>query len=171
MRKGEFEFCRQVEPSPDPGSGALGRRDFFYRLGRGVGSLAFSSLLYREGFLQAADQSLNPLIPNQPHFAAKAKSCIFLFMAGAPSQMDTFDPKPKLAELHGQPIARNYGGMEKRMYVGRNSGGVGRRIRAYGRQHHGFLPHWTGQGPQQGCHGGVAGRSRNQGRHGGRKHG
>ena len=118
MRKREFDFCQQVEPGPDPRSGELGRRDFLYRLGRGVGSVALSSLLYRDGLLQAADQGFNPLAPKLPHFAAKAKSCIFLFMAGAPSQMDTFDPKPKLNELHGKPITRSYGGMEKRIYVG-----------------------------------------------------
>src|SRR5690606_12679230 len=46
----------------------------------------------------------NPLAPRRPHFAPKAKSCIFIFMAGAPSHIDLFDPKPKLNELHGQPL-------------------------------------------------------------------
>src|SRR5262245_14666909 len=40
----------------------------------------------------------------QPHFAPRAKRCIFLFMDGAPSQLDLFDPKPKLAELTGQQL-------------------------------------------------------------------
>ena len=51
------------------------------------------------------------------HHPARAKACIFLFMAGAPSQMDTFDPKPKLDKYHGKPVTRIYGSYEKRMYV------------------------------------------------------
>jgi hypothetical protein len=46
----------------------------------------------------------NPFAPKPPHFPAKAKSVIFLFMDGGPSQMDTFDPKPRLAKENGQPI-------------------------------------------------------------------
>jgi len=117
MAKGEFEFCRNVE-QPDPCLGEIGRRDFLYRFGRGLGSLAFSSLLYQDGILAGEAKLNDPLFPKTPHFQPKAKSCIFLFMSGAPSQMDTFDPKPKLAELHGKPIVRNYGGLEKRLYVG-----------------------------------------------------
>jgi len=45
-----------------------------------------------------------PLAPKPPHFAPKAKNCIFIFMAGAPSQLDLFDPKPKLNELHGKKM-------------------------------------------------------------------
>ena len=119
MAKNEFEFCRNVE-RPDPRSGELGRRDFFYRFGQGVGSMALSSLLAPDGLMAAAsnEASDNPLAPKKSHLPAKAKSCIFLFMSGAPGQMDTFDPKPKLAELHGKPITRKYGGLEKRIYVG-----------------------------------------------------
>ncbi|MSO21794.1 MAG: DUF1501 domain-containing protein [Acidobacteria bacterium] len=117
MRKGEFEFCRNVE-QPDPRLGEVGRRDFLYRFGKGLGSMALSSLLYRDGSLAANSNLGDSLAVKPSHFPAKAKSCIFLFMSGAPSQMDTFDPKPKLAELHGKPIVRKYGGLEKRIYVG-----------------------------------------------------
>ena len=117
MSKGEFEFCNQVEQF-DPRLGEIGRRDFVYRFGKGLGSLALSSLLFSDGRLGAAARSENPLLPKKPHFTPKAKSCIFMFMQGAPSQMDTFDPKPKLTELHGKPILRKYGSLEKRMYVG-----------------------------------------------------
>ena len=48
--------------------------------------------------------NINPLAPRKPHFAAKAKSVIYLFMAGGPSQLDLFDYKPTLAKLDGQPI-------------------------------------------------------------------
>ena len=47
---------------------------------------------------------VNPLAPRAPHFAPKAKSVIYLFMAGAPSQVDLFEYKPKLHELDGQKI-------------------------------------------------------------------
>ncbi len=47
---------------------------------------------------------VNHVTSNLHHFAPKAKSCIFLFQAGAPSHLDLFDPKPKLNELHGQPL-------------------------------------------------------------------
>jgi len=52
----------------------------------------------------AADEGTNPLATKMPHFAPKAKNCIFLLQAGAPSQLDLFDPKPKLNELHGKPL-------------------------------------------------------------------
>jgi hypothetical protein len=50
----------------------------------------------------------NPLAPKAPHFPAKAKNVIFLFMAGGPSQLEMWDHKPKLAELNGQPIPDSY---------------------------------------------------------------
>jgi len=116
VRKNEFEFCSNVE-RPDPRLGELGRRDFLFRFGKGLGSMALTSLLHTDGWLQANGIQGDPLAPKVPHFPAKAKSCIFLFMSGAPGQMDTFDPKPKLAELHGKPIVRKYGSLEKRIYV------------------------------------------------------
>ncbi|HYO83861.1 MAG TPA: DUF1501 domain-containing protein [Bryobacteraceae bacterium] len=70
------------------------------RCANGFGGLALASLLARNE-AEAAD---DPLKPRQPHFAAKADSVIFLFMDGGPSQMDSFDPKPKLREWHGKPI-------------------------------------------------------------------
>src|SRR5258708_2295358 len=78
------------------------RRHFFGQCGMGIGAAALASLL-NEG--RAADDALlNPLAPKKPHFAAKAKRVIVLFMAGGPSQLELFDNKPKLAELHGKPI-------------------------------------------------------------------
>jgi len=63
----------------------------------GFGSLALASLL-------ADEAPANPLAPRQPHFAPRAKSVIFLFMHGGPSQVDTFDYKPLLERDHGQPL-------------------------------------------------------------------
>lgn len=118
MSKGEFQFCRKTE---SPVLGGLGRRDFLYRFGHGLGGIALASLLDQNGAMAAAPtKSLgeNPLTPKRGHHAAKAKACIFLFMSGAPSQMDTFDPKPKLSEYHGRAVHRVYGSLEKRIYVG-----------------------------------------------------
>ena len=85
--------------APDPVR-LLGRtrRHFFRDCGVGVGKIALASLL-----AQSASATEGGTLP-RPHFPATAKRVIFLFMAGAPSQLETFDPKPKLAELEGQPI-------------------------------------------------------------------
>src|SRR6266851_6433439 len=75
------------------------RRHFFGQTGFGIGTLALSALL---GDRPLAAET-NPLAPKKPQFAPKAKSIIFLFMAGAPSQLDLFDYKPKLNQYDGQP--------------------------------------------------------------------
>jgi hypothetical protein len=79
------------------------RREFLYSLGASLGSVAFSALLAREAM---AAEKVNPLAPKAGHFPVKAKSCIFLMMEGGPSHIDTFDPKPKLAELHLKEFTR-----------------------------------------------------------------
>ncbi|HEV8290848.1 MAG TPA: DUF1501 domain-containing protein, partial [Tepidisphaeraceae bacterium] len=82
------------------------RREFLTTTASGLGMIALGSLLTQDNILTAntVAPSSNPLAPRRPHFPAKAKSCIFIFMEGGPSQMDLFDPKPKLNELHGQPL-------------------------------------------------------------------
>ncbi|QDU62100.1 hypothetical protein Pan216_29660 [Planctomycetes bacterium Pan216] len=85
----------------------LQRRQFLATSANGVGALALASLLQQDGLLAAEtkqDALVNPLAPKAPHFPAKATNCIFIFLAGAPSQIDLFDPKPKLNELNGQPL-------------------------------------------------------------------
>ncbi|GIW79310.1 MAG: sulfatase [Gemmatales bacterium] len=90
---------------PLPGYIQQTRREFLTSASSGIGLLALSSLLRDEGLLAAeAENIVNPLAPKPPHFPAKAKACICLFMAGAPSQLDLFDPKPKLNELDGQKL-------------------------------------------------------------------
>jgi hypothetical protein len=83
------------------------RRHFFHDCGVGVGKIALASLL-ADGLISRAEaatlETENPTAPRPPHFPARAKRVIYLFMAGAPSQLDLFDYKPKLAELEGQPI-------------------------------------------------------------------
>src|SRR5438874_518647 len=83
------------------------RREFLWQAGGGFVGTALTYLLAQDDFFPKAlatvpDQS--PLAPRQPHFSAKAKSCIFLFMYGGPSQVDLWDPKPELAKHHGKPI-------------------------------------------------------------------
>ena len=82
------------------------RRDFLMRGGAGFGALALTYLL---GLDKAAAGAANPLAAKAGHFAPKAKSVIFLFMEGGPSHLDTFDPKPKLNELAGQPLPDSFG--------------------------------------------------------------
>jgi len=71
----------------------LRRRDFLYGLGASLGSVAFSDLIARA-------ENAGPLAPRKPHHEPKAKAVIMLFMEGGPSHLDTFDPKPKLDDLH-----------------------------------------------------------------------
>jgi Protein of unknown function (DUF1501) len=79
------------------------RRHFFSEAGFGIGSLALLSLM-DERLFAASPQAAHPFDARPPHFAPKAKHVIFLFMAGAPSQVDLFDPKPKLKQHDGEPI-------------------------------------------------------------------
>jgi hypothetical protein len=79
-----------------------GRRAFLARSARGLGSIALASLLCEDARSEPATAS--PLALKRPHFRAKAKSVISLFMAGAPSQLDLFTPKPELTRRHGQPV-------------------------------------------------------------------
>lgn len=80
------------------------RRDFLAKAGAGFGALALSHLLQGSGFAKPLS-----LDPKAPHFPAKAKSVIFLFMEGGPSHMDSFDPKPLLSQLAGKPIPDSFG--------------------------------------------------------------
>ncbi|KAB2660881.1 MAG: DUF1501 domain-containing protein [Verrucomicrobia bacterium] len=83
----------------------LTRRHFFGRCGMGLGSVALASLL--DDRLRAEDAGAGAGI-RPGHHRAKAKSVIFLFMAGGPSQLELFDWKPRLAALHGQPIPDSF---------------------------------------------------------------
>ncbi|MDX1983430.1 MAG: DUF1501 domain-containing protein, partial [Bryobacteraceae bacterium] len=87
--------------SPD-----LNRRDVLRAAANGFGALALQHLLVRDGL---AKPRVNPLAAKPAHFAGKAKSVIFLFMVGAPSQIDTFDPKPLLKKYEGQNLPESFG--------------------------------------------------------------
>ena len=82
------------------------RRDFLTRAGAGFGALALTFLLEQERAIASAN---NPLSARPPHFPAKARSVIFLFMEGGPSHLDTFDYKPRLRELAGQKLPESFG--------------------------------------------------------------
>jgi uncharacterized protein (DUF1501 family) len=87
----------------------LGRRAFLRESALGLGTLALATLLPSR--LSAGDEArdlADPLAPRRPPLPAKATNVIFLFMAGAPSQLDLFDHKPKLNELNHQPIPESF---------------------------------------------------------------
>lgn len=96
---------------PGPGVfGAPSRRQFLRSTGAGFGLLALADLLQRDSLARGSDENRsNPLSERPPHFAPKAKRCIFLFMVGGPSHLDMYDPKPLLNRLHGQHLPESFG--------------------------------------------------------------
>ena len=96
------------------------RRESLWEMGAGFGGTALSGLLSGDGFFnqtKADDTRPGPSAPHDRHFSVKAKSCIFLIMNGAPSQVDTFDFKPELVKYAGKQLP------ESKKYI--NSGGRG----------------------------------------------
>lgn len=108
------------------------RRHFFRDCRVGIGKIALASLLadsassFRPAF---AANPRDPTAPRAPHFATKAKRVIYLFMAGAPSQLDLFDYKPKLAELEGQPIPPSVIQGQRYAFIQPNAAVLGPRFR------------------------------------------
>ena len=85
------------------------RRQFLASSASGLGGIALMSLLADDGLFAAEEDGsdgdkINPLHPRPAHFAPRAKSCIFIFLAGAPSHVDLYDPKPILKERNGQKL-------------------------------------------------------------------
>ncbi|HZO55088.1 MAG TPA: DUF1501 domain-containing protein [Bryobacteraceae bacterium] len=125
------------------------RRDFLTDAFCGMGSLAFTQMLFEEK-LRAASPSgaANPLAPKPPHFEAKAKAVIFVFMAGGPSHLETFDPKPLLNKLDGQARPKEFGEV-KYQFVTNNAKilGTKRTFKKYGKAGidvSDLLPHQAG---------------------------
>ena len=83
------------------------RRQFFRDCSAGIGTIGLASLL-NDRLFAAPAATTNPLAPRGPHFKPRAKNIIFLHMAGAPSQLDLFDHKPKLIELNNQPVPESF---------------------------------------------------------------
>ncbi len=127
------------------------RRDFLTSTASGLGGIALSGLLAQSGLYAGpgtgAGTIVNPLAPKPPHFAPKAKSCIFLFMAGAPSQIDMFDPKPKLLEMDGQPMPESmlekvrFAFIQKESAVLKGSGVKFKKYGDCGMEISDYLPH------------------------------
>jgi hypothetical protein len=93
---------------PEEEGALLTRRRFLTSLASGgLGTMALGALLEADGALadpNPQSEIRNPQSPRLAHFAPKAKSCIFIFMDGGPSQLDLFDPKPELRKYHGQKL-------------------------------------------------------------------
>jgi hypothetical protein len=96
--------------APNPTDLGLSRRELLSRCGMGLGTLGLASLLGDAGLLTPAARASdvvtggNPLAPRSGHFPARAKRVVHFFLNGGPSHVDTFDPKPKLAEYAGKPL-------------------------------------------------------------------
>ena len=81
------------------------RRQFLSCSANALGGVALASLLKADGALaDSSPSSANPLAPKPSHFPGRARSCIFIFLAGGPSQIDIYDPKPKLTEMDGKQL-------------------------------------------------------------------
>ncbi len=84
------------------------RRDFLSKVGNGFGLTALAGLLHQEGMASQTaappSRNPNPLAPKEPHFPARAKSVIWLFINGGPSQVDTWDYKPEIYRRDGQEL-------------------------------------------------------------------
>ena len=114
----------------------LNRREMLQRCGLGAGALGLHALLQEEGLLAAA--AADPLAPRQPHFAARAKAVIWIFVNGGQSQVDTWDYKPELAKRNGQTLegfdrftgffSNSVGGLMKSPFEFRQHGQCGKWV-------------------------------------------
>lgn len=85
------------------------RRHFFGNCGVSIGAAALSTLFAQDSSANPTNpRATNPVAPLPPHYPAKAKRVIFMFMAGGPSQLELFEPKPKLNELHGKEVPKSF---------------------------------------------------------------
>ena len=96
-----------MEPR-DEESLRITRRHLFQECGVGLGAIALASLMGERAGAATPRATAGPLAPRPTHLPAKAKHVIFLHMAGGPSHIDLFDPKPKLQELDGQPPPQEF---------------------------------------------------------------
>ena len=105
---------------PNPTPCGRDRREFLWQAGAGFAGLALIDLLTRDGFAFGS----SPASLRASHFAAKAKHVIFLFMNGAPSHVDTFDPKSALDQHHGKPY------VDRSVPVGSNGRPIGHLMKS-----------------------------------------
>ena len=108
------------------------RREFLTDAFCGFGSIGFGAMLAEEQARAAVYK--NPLAARPPQFPAKAKSVIVLFMAGGPSHLETFDPKPLLNQLDGQPMPKSFGAAKRQFIKGEpHLLGTKRSFKQYGK--------------------------------------
>ena len=112
----------------------ISRRAMLRHSAGGLGALGLTALLAEESGLAAAANTVNPLVPKQPHIKPRAKRVILLFMKGGPSHLDTFDPKPRLTRDHGKTVPfklslsfdpSGYGGLMKSPFTFKQYGESG----------------------------------------------
>jgi Protein of unknown function (DUF1501) len=124
---------------------ARSRREFLRQAGNGFGALALACML---GESKGVADDGDPLAPRPAHFPAKAKNVIYLFMHGGPSHLETFDPKPDLQRLAGQPLPASFGPVATRRKVATNPLLATKRTfrphGASGIEVSDFLPHTAG---------------------------
>jgi hypothetical protein len=104
------------------------RRQFLRDCTYGLGKVAAAGLL-TDTLSQASPAATNLLSPRGPHFPAKAKRVIHLFMAGAPSQLETFDPKPMLTKFEGRPIPPEVIGGQRYAFIRPDAAALGPRFK------------------------------------------
>ena len=104
------------------------RRHFLRDCGVGVGKIALATLLANAASARGA-VAPHPLAPKQPHFPAKAKRVVHLFMAGAPSQLELFDFKPELAKLEGKPLPPSVIGGQRYAFIRPDAAVLGPRFK------------------------------------------
>src|SRR5256885_7193581 len=90
--------CGRFAPAP------ITRRQMLLQCANGFGGIALMALMGDKVFGGTKAAPVGPMTPRPPHYVAKARNVIFLYMDGGPSQMDTFDPKPRLQKENGQPF-------------------------------------------------------------------
>lgn len=109
------------------------RRHFLNDCGIGLGKIALAGLLSNALSPRASGNpgvaGGNPLAPRQPHFRGKAKRVIHLFMAGAPSQLELFEPKPELTKLEGKPLPPSVIGGQRYAFIRPDAAVLGPRFR------------------------------------------
>jgi len=111
---------------------AVARRHFLRECGVGLGKIALAGLLtdaLNGKTFGSPSEGPNPLLPRLPHFAPKAKRVIHLFMAGAPSQLDLFDPKPELTRLEGKPLPPSVIGGQRYAFIRPDAAVLGPRFK------------------------------------------
>jgi hypothetical protein len=104
------------------------RRHFLRDCGIGLGKVALAGLLTNSLARAASPAAVNLLRPRAPHFAPRARRVIHLFMAGAPSQLELFDNKPKLTELEGKPLPPSIIGDQRYAFIRSDAAVLGPRF-------------------------------------------